>query len=215
MPAFKDLAGKTFGRLTAKHPKGKQGGEFVWKCVCECGNTTEVRTGQLSAGKVQSCGCLQRESTKKANTKHGHAPFGKKVSPTYSVWRSMIIRCHDVTCRTYRYYGGRGIKVCDRWLGDDGFEMFLRDIGERPSVKHTIDRKDNALDYTPDNCQWSTRDVQDRNKSNNVWIEYGGERLVAADWAKRLGTSTGTIRGRMKLGWPTERVLTEPVHRGK
>jgi hypothetical protein len=127
----------------------------------------------------------------------------------------MIIRCHDVTCRTYKYYGGRGIKVCDRWLGADGFEMFLRDMGERPSAKHTIDRKDNALDYAPDNCQWATRDVQARNKSNNVWIEYGGERMVAADWAKRLGTSTGTIRGRMKLGWSTERVVTELVQRKK
>jgi hypothetical protein len=118
-------------------------------------------------------------------------------------------RCGNPNVPCYARYGGRGIKVCDRWL--ESFENFYADMGPRPSSKHSIDRIDNDGNYEPNNCRWVTKGIQNRNTSKNVWLTLNGTTRCIADWAPRVGLSPKQIEHRVKLGWPDERILTEPV----
>jgi hypothetical protein len=156
MTARLDLAGKRFGRLAALHPIDHKSGKLRWLCECVCGNTKIARATDLNCGRVRSCGCLQRDRVTERNTKHGC--YG---TPTYVSWRRMIDRCTNLKDRRYKDYGGRGIKVCDRWL--QSFYAFLEDMGERPPRK-TIDRIDVDGDYEPSNCRWASVTTQNRNK---------------------------------------------------
>jgi hypothetical protein len=122
----------------------------------------------------------------------------------------MTTRCTFKGHRSYKDYGGRGITVCDRWLGDHGFENFLADMGPNPGPGHSLERKDNSKGYSQDNCVWATKAEQDRNKRNNVWLSYNGETLIMSDWAKRLGMSPQRLRSRL-LYSPVEQVLAGVV----
>jgi hypothetical protein len=121
-------------------------------------------------------------------------------------------RCTNPKAHNYRYYGGRGITVCDRWSGVDGFPNFLSDMGEPPTPKHSIDRIDGNLGYSPENCRWATINEQQRNKSNNVLIEYNGETKTLTEWCELLDLSCLTMRSRLLKGWTAERAFTEPVN---
>lgn len=114
-------------------------------------------------------------------------------------------RCYDPNCLAYIHYGGRGIKMCDRWL--DSFENFYADMGARPSQDHSIDRIDVNGDYCPENCKWSTRIEQQRNKRNNVFLSFNGETHCVSEWAKMIGVSPHIISQRNKNGWEMERIF--------
>lgn len=130
---------------------------------------------------------------------------------TYDVWRHMIQRCTKETHPDYHNYGGRGIKVCQRWL--DSFENFLADKGIKPNGL-TLDRIENNGDYTPENTKWATYSEQLRNTRNSRMITYEGKTMCLTDWAKHTGLGKQTILGRIHAGWPTER-LFEPSQRPK
>ena len=117
-------------------------------------------------------------------------------------------RCNNPNEPSFHRYGGRGIKVCERW--NSSFENFLADMGERPDGM-TIDRADNDGDYEPGNCKWATRKEQSWNTRRNRYFELNGENLIMSEWARRLGTSTDTIDMRLKSGWPLEKALTQKV----
>ena len=152
----RDLTGQRFGKLLALEPVGEdQQGRVLWRCQCDCGHQTIVIGCNLTSGNSKSCGCVQREKLSLRRWKHGMSQ-----SLTYVSWYGMIKRCEDPHHRSYPNYGGRGIKVCERW---HSFENFLADMGERPKGT-TLDRIDNNGNYCPGNCKWSTFLEQQRNK---------------------------------------------------
>jgi len=150
---YKDLCDKKFGRLTPIKFSGpdKRSRSSLWLCKCDCGNEIITRRSRLINRETTSCGCLR--------IKHGHNMNNK--SSTYNSWASMKQRCKNKNIREYNYYGGRGIKVCDRWLK---FENFLEDMGEKPEIHLELDRINNDGNYEPGNCRWTTRSEQNRNR---------------------------------------------------
>lgn len=143
--------------------------------------------------------------------RHGHA-CGIRNSPTYNTWHLMKARCHNPKAPDYHRYGGRGIKVCDRWRSD--FKCFLADMGQRP-VGMTLDRIDVDQGYTKENCRWIPQKLQHRNTRQNRWLEFRGEKRTMIEWCEVLGVSYSAVKQRVANGWPIERALTEKVHFGR
>ncbi len=129
--------------------------------------------------------------------------------PEYAVWRGLKQRCFNPKDKDFRHYGGRGIKVCERWLAD--FPQFLADMGRRPSTEHSIDRIENDGDYEPGNCRWVTIDVQIRNRSIAQILTVCGVSMNQSDWAAETGVSKQAIRERMRRGWSHESAVLTPV----
>lgn len=128
----------------------------------------------------------------------------------YRMWRNMLTRCYNEKATKYKNYGGRGIKVCDRWK--NSFNTFLSDMGFPPSDKHTIDREDTNKDYTPENCRWVTQSRQCRNRVNTKMYTYNGETKCLPDWADIIGIPLATLRDRINnQKWSVERAFTTPL----
>jgi hypothetical protein len=156
-----DITGARFGRLLALEqsgwhplPSGKR--MPVWRCVCDCGREVKAKKPYLTSGDTKSCGCLRSETTGRLKLSHGLSHSGS----TYDIWVLMRQRCNNPLANGYRYYGGRGIKVCQRW---GSYEAFLSDMGKRPDGL-TLDREDPEGDYEPGNCRWATWQTQNTNK---------------------------------------------------
>jgi hypothetical protein len=200
---FSDMSGKTFGRLTvvkrSQRMKDNSGTtRDYWHCICSCGNKemVEIQGKHLRSGTTESCGCIVK--------KHG-----MRDSIEYSTWRSMRKRCLDLNNKQYDRYGGRGIKICDRW---NKFENFYADMGDRPSKLHSIDRIDNDGDYTPENCKWSTDVEQNTNRGDfNKPLTYNGITMTQSQWAKKMGCRDNVLNNRLKAGWSVEKTLSTPV----
>jgi hypothetical protein len=206
---------ETFGRLTTIGPKfllpvGNKGEHKPKQvCHCECGNTTVVCTPGLYRGTTTSCGCYAMDILESRNTTHGD-----NRSKEHQTWQRLKSRCHNKNLPDYRYYGGRGIRVCDRWLEPlNGYSNFLEDMGRKPSSLHTIDRIDVNGDYSPENCKWATRKEQCRNQTTNRLITAFGRTQCLADWSDEFGIHQNTIRHRLRSGWDTETALSMPVTR--
>lgn len=198
------LLGRKFGRLTAVALDGMRGKNSYWRCVCECGAEKVICAANLSSGRQNSCGCLQKE-TKCLPLTHGHSVNGKE-SRTYKSWTGIKDRCLNPRNRNYPGYGGRGIRVCDRW---QSFAAFLEDMGPRPDG-FSIDRIDSNGHYSPENCRWATRREQMNNVRYNRVLTVHGERMTQAEAARRFGVDQKLINSRIKLGWGEERAATQP-----
>lgn len=186
--------GKIYGRLTiieVAAPSARGFPRFVVKCSCALATVKIVARADLRSGHTQSCGCIRVETTKARATTHG-----KTETAEYRIWSHMIGRCYNETDHKYKDYGGRGIRVCERWR--ESFTAFLVDMGPRPSPDHSINRLDNDGQYEPDNCAWATPLEQGQNKRNNVYVVLRGESVVVAEAERRLGLVNGLIVQRVK-----------------
>lgn len=165
------VVGSKYFRLTViKETDERKDRKKIYLCDCDCGNKNIKIVGtRLYKGQVKSCGCISTENP--ANLRHGHY-VNHKVE--FNAYKNMVGRCTKPHLKVFPSYGGRGIKVCDRWL--ESFENFLEDMGERPSPVHSLDRVDNNGDYEKSNCRWATKVVQNHNK-------------------RHLGNKTNSIKG--------------------
>lgn len=203
-----NLAGKRFARLVVLKRVGNGSlGEPQWLCQCDCGNTTVVRGVQLRKAHTRSCGCLALEVLQERSTTHG-----KSHTPTYAIHQAIKARCSDPKNKYWANYGGRGIKVCDRWL--ESFENFLEDMGEKPSG-YSIERIDVNGNYEPENCKWIPFNQQARNTTKTIKLTYAGTTKPLVEWAEESGIKPGTLYWRIKKGWEIERALTTNTERKK
>jgi hypothetical protein len=202
MPAFQDLTGQRFGRLVAI----SYAGTSKWLCKCDCGREIATKAQSLKDGVTRSCGCLRIEMFKTSVRTHG-----RSHDSVYRTWRAMINRCENKNLEGYYLYGGKGVRVCERWR--NSFEAFLEDMGEKPSPAHSIDRIDGSLDYSPDNCRWATKREQADNTSRNTHLTFQGETLNVTQWARKLGINPITLFWRLANGWSVEEILKTPARR--
>lgn len=173
---------------------------------CSCGAEKVVDRFNVRHGLSRSCGCLKDEEAVARETKHGMSQ-----SKIYRLWRGMVNRCYTPTVRCYPNYGGRGIRVCDRWL--NSFEAFFEDMGHKPEG-YSIDRIDNNGHYEPSNCRWVSQKNQCNNTRKNVILEINGERKTAQQWADSVGIDGGCVRERLKRGWSAEEAVSPRLLRG-
>lgn len=192
------LKGRVFGRLTVQELESTTPGA-TWRCQCECGNISIVSSSNLKRGGTTSCGCLRDELSKARATIHGETG-----SRAFNVWRGMRERCSLSTHKSFHRYGGRGIRVCDRW---EHFELFFADMGPPPSDKHSIERTDSNGNYEPGNCVWADWRTQARNRCNNVFYEFNGRQLVIKDVAEASGVPEQTLYKRLRRGFSIEEAI--------
>lgn len=190
--------GKRYGRFVVQFYVGNR----KWRCVCDCGEIRDIEAASLTTGNSKSCGCYHREV---------HTTHGLSYSPIRNVHMMMLQRCTNPKHDSYKDYGGRGIKVCERWTGSDGLKNFAEDMGERPEG-YKLDRIDNNGDYSPENCRWASEAQQQRNTSRNINVQWDGQTMCLKDWAKKLGIGYGTLAYRIKT-WGLERAMTEKIKR--
>jgi hypothetical protein len=141
--------------------------------------------------------------------KHGEARRSGS-SPEYRAWHHMLERCHNKDHPKYHRYGGRGITVDQRWLGESGFKNFLMDMGRRPGPSYSLERKKNGEGYSKDNCCWATRLEQQNNTDSNRILTFNGQSLSVSAWARSLQMKKETLNYRLRNGWTVEETLSTP-----
>jgi len=186
------ILGKKYNRLTVI----KEVKDYKLLCRCDCGVIKKIKKSNVLLGLTKSCGCLKSESTTKRNTKHG-----LRYTPEYRIWFSMHERCYNEKEKCYKYYGGKGVRVCRRWhkRNPKGFENFYKDMGKRPKNK-SIDRIDSDGNYSHFNCRWATKKEQAQNSKQTRWFTYKGKTLCLSDWAKELKVSRAIVQRYLKQG---------------
>lgn len=179
-----DRTGEIHGRLQVIC-RSPDHARAYWVCVCDCGKSTTVRGDHLKEGRVQSCGCIKDEQ---------RFVHGMSRTPIYKCWQAMKDRCSNPLAKEAKNYLERGIYVCDRWA--ESFENFFADMGNTPEGL-TLDRIDNDLGYSKENCRWATRKEQVVNRRNTRFVTIGGETMCLKDWCRRTGTNYMTVRYRI------------------
>ena len=204
-----DLTGRTFGRLAVRAFAGRDvRGRARWACTCTCSAHVVVDGFCLKAGRTTSCGCRQKEEAAKARRTHGEAAARKGTrTPEYITWTHVLNRCLNKRAVAYENYGARGVTVDPHWTGTGGYENFLNDMGRRPGPAYSIERKNNNLGYSKDNCTWATQKVQQNNRRSNRWITFRGETLTLSQWGDKTGIKSGTLGYRLARGWPVSLAL--------
>ncbi|MCL2598139.1 MAG: hypothetical protein FWD66_10930 [Paludibacter sp.] len=192
-----DLTGKKFSMLMVIKEAGRKREEAAWLCKCDCGNTIIVSSYKLRSGHTTSCGCYQKKRASEANIKHADNKRGIRTAE-YRAWRHMKHRCSNKNNKDFEIYGGRGIKVCERW--NNSFENFLADMGRKPSDDYSIDRIDTNGDYTPENCRWATIIEQANNTRRNLYFDYNGEKKTISQIAEIECVTYSTIYIRYRRG---------------
>ena len=190
-----NLVGKLFGNSIVLCKFGKtKNNDTIWSLKCKCGQTYQATTGHLNANRAKQCQICSAIIANSAGIKHGDSPRGKS-SLTYSTWEGIIRRCNNKNSPHYERYGGRGIKVCKKWLK---YENFKNDMGDRPSNKYSIERIDNNKGYNKGNCRWATRLEQMQNVHTNVRLLIKGEKISLHAAARKYNISPSTLIYRIR-----------------
>lgn len=194
-----EMIGRIFGKLTVIRParpnKKHTRIRLQWLCKCECGTTCTISGENLRRENTQSCGCIAKQNG---------LTHGKSNSIEYKTWAGMKDRCYNLNAKNYKFYGGRGIAVCESWL--DSFENFLKDMGEKPA-NFTIERINNNGNYSPSNCKWATMKEQCQNKRGVRNIELNGMIKTISGWAEYSGVGRRTIGRRLNVGIGLEEII--------
>lgn len=204
MSRINDLSGKKFGHLTAKEQRGRtKTGGVKWLCVCDCGEVRILPTSALTSGNTSSCGCNKKILTSIRKKTHG---MSKTVE--YSTWCKMKERCYNKKIRDFKWYGAKGIIVCKRWL--NSFENFLKDMGPKPTQKHSIERKNSKKNYCPSNCVWDVQKEQVRNREGVIKVIYNGVERRLIEVCEEINANPSVVRHRIRKGWDLTSALTAP-----
>lgn len=201
-----EISGNRFGRLVAKELTRINGKPF-WICECDCGNLKTTRLSELKSGRCRSCGCFQKElaSERMKRCRFG-VTHGLSKTPEHNAWCLMKGRCHNKNHPRYMEWGGRGISVCEKWRHN--FLAFLNDVGQRPSMLHSIDRIDGKKGYEPGNVRWATKKEQSRNRPGFVWnIKDGDRSYCLTEFSEKHGLNRECVKYRLENGWSMERVI--------
>ncbi len=179
------------------------------------GETKSLDEWAVQLGVSKNClmtRLLRGWTLEKALTKEKRKAHGLTKTGEYASWYGMHSRCSNPKTDRYKDYGGRGVRVCERWKD---FLTFLADMGPKPSPEHTLDRfPDNDGNYEPGNCRWATPAEQGRNRRDNCYLTCQGRTMTMTDWAAELGITPATLWCRLHmLGWSIERALTTPARR--
>lgn len=184
-------------------------GKRRWcRCNCKCGSQKICLFSNVVRGLTRSCGCYQKERASESHKTHGESRgSGRRL---YTVWKGMNARCYRSNHTAYHLYGGRGITVCDEWRASyEAFKLWALANGYRVGL--TIDRKENHLGYSPENCRVADWQTQQRNRRNNHTLTMNGETRTVAEWSEHVGIEAKTLYARCYMGWPDERTLTTPA----
>lgn len=210
MGKFRDLTDMEFGMLkvikqaeTRISPSGRK--RIFWVCQCSCESKTivEVEAGNLTCGRQTSCGCVRNRKSSERLKTHGLA--NTRIHNTYT---SMKQRCYNAKAQEYEQYGGRGIKICDEWLGENGFHNFFdwsMKNGYRDDL--SIDHIDNDGNYEPGNCRWADRFTQLNNRQNTLYYDIGNGKEPLAVLCKRYNLDRTMVWKRLKRGWTIKEAL--------
>jgi len=212
MPQVLNLTGEKYGRLTVvnRHAVNTNGGKPQWLCICECGKEKVASSSNLRQGQTKSCGCLHIESALRASAIHkSHGLTGSRIE---SIYKGMLARCYNKNHPAYKDYGGRGITVCKEWKTKRAL-FFKWALANGYDEKLTIDRINNNLSYSPDNCRWSTRKVQARNTRRNLIVNIKGTKAPLSEWAERLNMPMKSLWYRLNAGWDVEKTFTTPIRK--
>lgn len=211
MGRIKDLTGQKFGRLTVlcrEEDNHILGRTYKWWCVCDCSPDKKILVdgSALRRGATKSCGCWSRDAVIERNTIHGMTN-----TRIYSIWENMKARCTKPNCTAYPNYGGRGIKVCERWLvfnnfKEDMYELYLKHVEEYGEKQTTLDRIDSNGNYCKENCRWATYSEQAKNTRCRT-LTYNGETHSIREWSEITGISIQTIYDRLRFGRSDEEAL--------
>lgn len=213
MPKMKEsLIGKVFWFWTVTKEADTRHGNKYWLCKCVCGVEKYIATHHLNSGGSKSCGCrrtelcLQNKTTSpRPRKKTAHIMYGTRI---YSTWSNMWSRCRNPRVDSYEYYGAKGISVCDRWKK---FDNFYEDMKDGYADHLTIERNDNLLDYSKENCRWATNKEQANHKTCNIVINVDGVEHTLKQWSEIYGLSYKALWQRYKkYGYGIDR-LFEPI----
>ena len=193
------LINQRFGRLIVlkvyriQNPNRKNRSMAMCSCECDCGNIKEYEISKITSHNTKSCGCLQKDRASESNSKHGQSK-----TPTHKSWTQMFTRCYNKNDPAYKYYGEKGIEVCDRWKD---FNNFFNDMGERPSKNYSLDRIDVKGDYEPSNCRWVVQTIQVINRNIQKSNTSGFEGVSYNKLSKKWGASIRIMGDRLNLGY--------------
>lgn len=199
MPKIIDLTGKRFGRWSVIKFDKLENHTAFWLCVCDCGTEKSISGSSLRTGNTKSCGCWRKDKALEIR----HTPYTelhRNNHRIYNIWLKMQNRCYSENFKQYHNYGGRGITICNEWLGDDGFVSFLNwSLSHGYQDDLEIDRINNDGEYSPDNCRWITHKQQQNNRSNNRYITYNGETKTLSEWCEQYGLRFPILKHRIDV----------------